>query len=109
MNASTVGQPKPIIVEVAADPIIPARSGTTKGGSRYEIPPKQKAYFHNVSRYPVEGEVVVPDLGSYRPGLYLLAGECFTPGQYGLQFDDRAAQLIPLEDAMKVFDGMKAK
>lgn len=94
---------KVIFVEITPEPLIPGRTGTAqKTGQPYVIPPKQKAYFHNASHYPIGGEVAVQDaLGPYRPGFYLIAGPCLKAGQYGVDFLDREVILVPIADAIK--------
>ena len=99
----------PIVIEVADDPVLTARNGTSiKTGQPYQIPAKQIVYFHGVGRYPVTGDVVIPDSGPYRPGFYLLAGPTFRSGQYGVDFDERAALLMPLDQAMTALAQLKA-
>lgn len=99
---------KPIIVEIPALAIIPPRSGKSKTGSDYSIGAKQVADFHNSGRHVIAGEVMVPDSGPYRPGLYLLGGPCFAPGEYGVKFVDRGLQLVPIEDALKAIQSFMA-
>jgi len=98
-------------VEIASEPVIPGKSGISqKTNKPYTIPTKQKAYMHGVARYPVEFEVAVQEEnGPYRPGFYLLGGECFVTDQYGLQFSDRDLILVSFDDAAKQLVEPKAK
>lgn len=91
---------KPIVVEISAEPVIAGRSGTNDRGA-FTIPAKQNAYLHMGAVYPTKTEVIVPDTGPYRPGMYLLAGPMFKVGDYGrLSVDDRAIQLVAVDDAI---------
>ena len=92
-----------IRVEVTAEPIIPGRSGSNERGP-WQIPAKQRcAIWQGNDPFPIVVEIVVPDAGPYKPGIYLLGGKPFKVGAVGnrtvIQFDDRAAELVPVDAA----------
>lgn len=88
-------------VEVTDEKIIPGRSGTNERGA-YTIPAKHVAYLWQGDRYPTRIEIAVPETGPLKPGFYLLAGKCFTVGDYGrLKFSDRELALVSVEDVGK--------
>ena len=92
-----------LYVEITDEALIPGRPYTDKatGVTRPAIA-KQNAYLHTEARYPVPFKAIVPEAGPYRPGLYLLGGDVFKPGEYdGLKFFDRALQLVPVADAIR--------
>lgn len=109
---------KLVRVEVLDAPIVPARSGI-KDGRAWTIPAMQQCAVFTSGRFPVMIEVPAPDASPYRPGLYLLSGECLTAaavndrgGQARLRisFNDRAVQLIPLDQvAAALASEVKAK
>lgn len=99
---------KAIVIEIGTEPVKPGRSGQTKTGQPYTIPDKQDAFAHVGKTYPVPFEVPVV-VSPYRPGFYLLAGDCLKVGQYGAELDDRAIVLVPVADAMKDLEAYAKK
>lgn len=104
---------KPLHVEILDEPIEPGRNFTDKTtGMQKLLPGKQKAYLWNgTAAYPVPFKLEVdPAQGPFRPGLYMIAGECFGPGEYDrLKFDNRKFQLIPMDLAIGALSGVKPK
>ena len=90
-------------VELTDEPIIPGRSGTNERGA-WTIPPKIPAYLHQGDRHPTRFEWPVPESGRPKPGFYFLAGSALAAVVVGkrvaLQLDDRALELVPVEDAL---------
>lgn len=86
----------PAIIEITPEPIEP--------GATYEgrtSPSKQHAYLHQDQHYPMPFKLNVDDnAGPHKPGFYMLAGKCFQPGQYGLDFRGKQIRLIPMADAV---------
>lgn len=104
---------KPLHVEVLDEAIEPGRNYTDKSnGMQKLLPGKQKAYLWNgISAYPIPFKMDVDPVGGpFRPGFYLIAGECFSPGEYDrLKFDSRKFQLIPMDIAIGALSGAKPK
>lgn len=96
-----------IYVEVLAEDKIEVINWRDKSSGRDRSMSKQKAYLHGVGRYPVEYSMMVDDVrGPYRPGKYVMAGECFKPGEFALMFDARRMYLQPIEEALaEIFPG----
>jgi len=90
-----------IKVEITAEPIEQGRSYQDKQtGFTKQTAAKQKAYLHAGLAYPTPFSVAVPEAGPYRPGFYLLAGDCFKPGQFGLDFRMNKLELVSIDDAL---------
>jgi len=91
-----------ILVEITDEPIISGRPFTDKSTGMTRPPfAKQAAYLHSGARYPIPFKIMVPEAGPYRPGMYLLGGETFKPGEWdGLKFSDRNLQLVAAADAV---------
>lgn len=83
------------VVEVGDDPLIPASEYDGK-----PRPARQHAYLHLAMKYPLPFTMPVPDEGPARPGLYLIAGNCFRTAQYGLDFVAKELRLVPLDTAL---------
>lgn len=87
-------------VELTDEPIIPGRSGTNDRGP-WTIPPKIPAYLWQADKYPTKIELLIPEAGRPRPGIYLIAGNPFSVGVKGartaINFDERNIELIPVE------------
>lgn len=95
-----------LYVEITDEALIPGRPYTDKatGVTRPAIA-KQNAYLHTGARYPVPFKTIVPETGPYRPGLYLMGGDVFKPGEYdGLKFFDRALELVPVQEALRALN-----
>ncbi|MDE8651889.1 single-stranded DNA-binding protein [Novosphingobium album (ex Liu et al. 2023)] len=91
-----------IHVEITAEPIEPGRTFTDKQtGMVRPAQPKQKAYLWSGGSYPIPFTVNVPASGPYRPGRYLMAGDVFKPGQYGLEFRAIKLELVALDEGVK--------
>ena len=99
---------KLVRVEVLAEAIIEGRSGV-KDGRAWVIPPKQACAIWQDELFPTRLEVPVPDSGPYKPGMYLLAGRplkvAAANNRVVVSFDDRAVQLVPLEEAFASLGG----
>jgi len=99
-------------VEVTDEPIIPGRSGTNERGA-WTIPPKHPCYLHQGDRYPVRIELPVPEAGRPRPGFYFLAGSPFKVGvergRVSMQFDERAVELVAVDEVMSALGKAPAK
>lgn len=103
MAAEKNGAAALLYVEITDEAIVSGRPYTDKttGVTRPAIA-KQNAYLHTGARYPIPFKTIVPDSGPYRPGMYLLGGDVFKPGEYdGLKFYDRALELVSVADAVK--------
>lgn len=62
---------------------------------------QQKAYLHHGAGYPLPFKIRLPhDQAPPQPGFYSLGGDAFKIGQYGLDFDDRNIELVPIADAV---------
>lgn len=91
-----------IHVEIANEPVIEGKpfqdkaTGMMKPGTA-----KQNAYLHDGKRYPTPFQIKVPEKGPYRPGYYLMTGEVFKPGQYGLDYRGADLTLTAFEEAAK--------
>lgn len=86
-------------VEIDDSPIIPAKTGTYEGQTRH-TPAKQQAFMWGGRKYPLPFTIKVPDEGPYRPGRYLVAGDVFQTGQFGLDFRTGNMRLTPVEEAL---------
>lgn len=100
--------PRPLFVEItdeAIEPPFPFTDKTT--GMQKLIPGKQKAYLHQGATYPVPIEIEVDDTtGPKRPGRYLLAGDCFSAGQYNRpEFNARKMVLVEVDLAIAALSG----
>lgn len=97
---------KAFLVEIGLEPHTPPRPWTDRQtGMQKMLPGSQKAYIHQGAKYPVQIAIDVPvDAQPLKPGFYLLAGECFTAGDYGRPaFSSRNLELVPLDDAIAGF------
>lgn len=93
-----------VYIEIADEPIIP--------GSVYDgkaRPSRQNAYAHTGKRHPLPFTVKVPDNGPYRPGRYLIAGDVFKTGQFGLEFRTGNMELVEIGEALKALNGPALK
>lgn len=89
-------------VEISAEPIV--QGGPIQDKATGMLKPgiaRQNAYMHQGLAYPLPFKVKVPESGPYRPGRYLIAGEVFKTGQYGLDYRGADVALVPFEDAAK--------
>lgn len=100
---------KPVHVEIADEPLEKIEWTDKKTGEKRHKS-KQRAYMHGAGLYPVPFKIELDDTsGPFRPGLYLIAGEAFSPGDFdGLKFQDRRMKLMPLEEALAGFTGKPA-
>jgi len=83
------------VIEVADEPIIPG--GVYDGEQR---PSKQQGYLHQQMKYPTPFRFNVPEEGPVQPGWYMIAGNAFQPGQYGLDFRGKELRFLPLADGL---------
>ncbi|PHK28015.1 hypothetical protein VF14_35420 [Nostoc linckia z18] len=92
-----------VFVEITAEPVIQGnpiqdkQTGYMKPGIA-----RQNAYMHQGLAYPLPFKVKVPESGPYRPGRYLITGEVFKTGQYGLDYRGADLALTSFEDAAKL-------
>jgi hypothetical protein len=103
MSAGNQSAAALIYVEISDEPIVVGRpyADKTTGQLKPAIS-KQNAYLHSGARYPIPFKCIVPDVGPYRPGMYLVAGDVFKPGDFdGLKFFDRNLSLVAFADALK--------
>lgn len=92
-----------LFVEITAEAIIAARPfQDTKTGMMKPGQAKQNAYLHSGKAYPLPFTVKVPESGPYKPGRYLMTGEVFKTGEYGLDYRGAELQLCAFEDALKL-------
>lgn len=69
---------------------------------------RQNAYLDQGLAFPLPFKVKVPESGPYRPGKYLMTGEVFKTGQYGLDYRGADLKLIAFEDAVRFMTGKAA-
>lgn len=94
-----------IRIEVTDEPLTTyAAKADPKTGMMRPPRSKQPAYVHQGAAYPVRFLLNVDnEVGPLRPGMYLMAGGVFSPGEWdSLKFRDRELTLIPVADAVKL-------
>jgi hypothetical protein len=92
-----------VFVEITSEPVVqgnPIQDKTT-GYMKPGIA-RQNAYLHQGLAYPLPFKVKVPESGPYKPGRYLMSGEVFKTGQYGLDYRGADLALVAFEDAAKL-------
>lgn len=98
-----------LFVEITPEAIIPAKSFQDKStGMMKPGQAKQNAYLHSGKAYPLPFMVKVPDAGPYKPGRYLMTGEVFKTGEYGLDYRGSELQLCAFEDAAAIINSKPA-
>ena len=101
-----------IRVEITDEPLATFPARPKKDGSGMTAPrSKQKAYLHQGNAYPTPFEIsVAGEASPYKPGMYLLGGQVFSPGEWNsLKFNDRELDLVPVSDALAELGRAKPK
>ncbi|AXB79776.1 hypothetical protein [Novosphingobium sp. P6W] len=98
-----------LFVEITPEAIIPGKSYQDKAtGMMRPAQAKQNAYLHSGKAYPLPFMVKVPESGPYKPGRYLMTGEVFKTGEYGLDYRGSELQLCSFDDAAAIITGKPA-
>lgn len=98
-----------IHVEIVNEPVIQGKPYQDKStGMLKPAQVKQNAYLHCGRAFPLPFTVKVPDAGPYRPGKYLMTGDVFKTGEWGLDYRGMDLVLVPFDDAVKFMTGKAA-